>query len=138
MYTENRKELIKQDKTIKKNLAYIFIPILIVLVTIILIQNNSTTFLEREYLQINESSYSGIITNMFEERNEGRTRSILLNNKLEKSIPFYIYKKLEVGDSIVKKSKSDIEFYIKKNGVIIERDINSFYREKYLKKMKEK
>ena len=47
------------------------------------------------------------------------SRPILLNNKLEKVIPFYIYDKLEVGDSIVKKPKSDIEFYIKKNGEII-------------------
>ena len=134
MKIQNNKELIKQDRTIRKNLAFVFIPILIILIIIISIQNNSIGFLEKEYLKINESSYSGIITNMLKEGNEGRTRKILLNNKLEKNIPFYIYEKLEVGDSIYKKSKSDIEFYIKKNGEIIERDINDFYRKKYLKK----
>ena len=138
MKTENNIELKKQDKTIRKSLAFVSIPILIILIIIISIQNNSSGFLEKEYLKIYESSYSGIITNMFKERNEGRTRPILLNNKLEKVIPFYIYDKLEVGDSIVKKPKSDIEFYIKKNGEIFERDINRFYRKKYFDKMNKK
>ena len=66
------------------------------------------------------------------------SRPILLNNKLEKVIPFYIYDKLQVEDSIVKKPKSDIEFYIKKNGEIFERDINRFYRKKYFDKMNKK
>jgi hypothetical protein len=65
-------------------------------------------------------------------------RPILLNNKLEKYIPFYIYEKLEVGDSIVKKRNSDIEWYIKKNGEIIQRDMNRFYREKHFEKLNKK
>jgi ABC-type lipoprotein release transport system permease subunit len=138
MKTEDNIELKKQDRTIRKSLAFVFVPILIILIIVISIQNNSSGFLEKEYLKVNESSYSGIITNMFKERSEGRTRPILMNNKLEKYIPFYIFEKLEVGDSIVKKQHSDIELYIKKNGEIIERDINSFYRKKHFEKLNEK
>ena len=114
MKIQNNKELIKQDRTIRKNLAFVFIPILIILIIIISIQNNSIGFLEKEYLKINESSYSGIITNMLKEENEGRTRTILLNNKLEKNIPFYIYEKLEVGDSIYKNQNLILNFTSKK------------------------
>ena len=69
METKNNIELKKKDRTIRKSLAFVFIPILIILIIIISIQNNSSGFLEKEYLKINESSYSGIITNMFKERN---------------------------------------------------------------------
>ena len=51
---------------------------------------------------------------MLKEENEGRTRTILLNNKLEKNIPFYIYEKLEVGDSIYKNQNLILNFTSKK------------------------
>ena len=139
MSTENKKELKKQEKTIQKSLAYVFIPILIVIISISLIQNNSVSFLEKEYKNIRNNSYSGKITSLLSEKDNGRTRPILIENKWEKQIPFLIHKKLNVGDSLFKKADSDFEYYIRKlNKDTIKRDVNKFYRKKYFDKLNEK
>ena len=139
MSTENKKELKKQEKTIRKSLAYVFIPILIVIISISLIQNNSESFLEKEFKNIRNNSYSGKITSLLSEKDNGRTRPILIENKWEKQIPFFIHKKLNVGDSLFKKADSDFEYYIRKlNKDTIKRDVNKFYRKKYFDKLNEK
>ena len=103
MSTENKKELKKQEKTIRKSLAYVFIPILIVIISISLIQNNSESFLEKEYKNIRNNSYSGKITSLLSEKDNGRTIPILIENKWEKQIPFLNTKKLNFGSSFFKK-----------------------------------
>jgi len=139
MSTENKKELKKQEKTIRKSLAYVFIPILIVIISMSLIQNKSESFLEKEFKNIRNNSYSGKITSLLSEKDNGRTRPILIENKWEKQIPFFIHKKLNVGDSLFKKADSDFEYYIRKlNKDTIKRDVNKFYRKKYFDKLNEK
>ncbi|WP_339658890.1 hypothetical protein [uncultured Polaribacter sp.] len=139
MNTENKKELKKQDKTIRKSLAIVFIPILIILIIVVVIQNNSKSHLEKEYKKIRNESYSGRITNLLLNRMKGRMTPILINDKFEKQIPYFIYEKLNVGDSLFKKSESDYEYYILNSKAdTIERDVNEFYRKKYFEKLNEK
>ena len=139
MNTENKNELEKQDKTIRKSLAIVFIPILIFLITVILIQNNSENYLENKYKRIRNNSYSGKITSLLLNRMKGRVRPILINNKFEKEIPYFIHEKLNVGDSLFKKRESDFEYYILNSKAdTIKRDVNKFHREKYFEKLNEK
>jgi len=135
IYMSDTTELEKQDRTIRRTLASVFVPIFLILFIIIYFRNNSVDFIEKEYLKIHNSSYSGVITNLYEEKNSGPVRKILINDKIELSVPFYIHEKLNLGDSIVKKKESDIQLYIKKNGIIIKDDINTHYRKKYYEKL---
>ena len=87
MNIENKNELKKQDMKIRKSLAIVSIPILIFLIVVITIQNNSESYLEKEYNRIRNESYSGKITSLLLNRMKGRMRPILINNKSEKEIP---------------------------------------------------
>ncbi|ARV14159.1 hypothetical protein [Polaribacter sp. SA4-12] len=139
MNTEDKNKLRKQDKEIRKNLAFVFIPILIFLIIVITIQDNSESYLKKEYNRIKNESYSGKITSLLLDRMQGRMRPILINNKFEKQIPYFIHEKLNVGDSLFKKSESDFEYYILNSKAdTIERDVNKFHREKYFEKLNEK
>ncbi len=136
MNKKNKNELEQQEKTIRKSLALVFIPIFIVLISISLIQNDSEIYLEKKYKNIQNTSYSGKITSLLPEKGNGRGRSILIDNKWEKRIPFFIHEKLNVGDSLFKKAGSDFEYYILKLKIdTIKVDLNKFYREKYFDKI---
>ena len=136
MNKKNKNELEQQEKTIRKSLALVFIPIFIVLISISLIQNDSEIYLEKKYKNIQNTSYSGKITSLLPEKGNGRGRSILIDNKWEKRIPFFIQEKLKVGDSLFKKAGSDFEYYILKLKIdTIKVDLNKFYKEKYFDKI---
>ena len=129
----------KQEKTIGKSLALVFVPIFIVIISISVIQNNSLGYLEKEYKKIHNSSYSGRITNLLLNKDNGRTRPILIEDKWEKEIPFFIHEKLDVGDSLYKWGVLYIEYYVSSSKTdTIKRDVNKFYRKKYYSKLKEK
>ncbi len=139
MSTENKNELKKQEKTIRKSLALVFIPIFIVIISISLIQNNSQNYLKKEYEKIRNNSYSGKITSLLLVKDNGRTRPILIDNKWEKEIPFFIHEKINIGDSLYKKIDSDFEYYVRNSKTdTIKRDVNEFYRKKYFDKLNEK
>ena len=71
------------------------------------------------------------IVNLFEKRNQGkRFKEVKLENGIIKEVPFFIYDKLQVGDSIIKNKNSDSVVYLRKNKIIVSEDINQFYREK--------
>ncbi|WP_179005702.1 hypothetical protein [Winogradskyella forsetii] len=129
----------KQEKTIRKSLALVFIPIFIVIISISLIQNNSQNYLKKEYEKIRNNSYSGKITSLLLVKDNGRTRPILIDNKWEKEIPFFIHEKINIGDSLYKKIDSDFEYYVRNSKTdTIKRDVNEFYRKKYFDKLNEK
>ncbi|WP_298419454.1 hypothetical protein [uncultured Kordia sp.] len=128
-------ELVTQDQTIRKTLAMVFIPMFLILAVMIYFRNNSTDYIEDEYLKIHNASYSGVITNMYEEQTGRGIRIVLMNDKTQKKIHQSIYYQLSIGDSIIKRPQSDIVYYIKKDGDTIEEDINSFYRDKYFEKL---
>ncbi|NRD22364.1 hypothetical protein HNV10_03870 [Winogradskyella litoriviva] len=135
MNSESKAELKKQEKTIQKSLALVFIPIFIIIISISIIQNKSESHLEKEYKEIRNNSYSGKITSLL-NKTQGRTRPILIDNKWQKEIPLFIHKKLNVGDSLYKKIDSDFEYYIINSKTdTIKRDVNKFYRKKYFEKL---
>ncbi|REE25750.1 hypothetical protein DFQ09_102341 [Winogradskyella pacifica] len=95
--------------------------------------------MKKKYKSIHNSSYSGKITNLFLNIDNGRTRTILIDNKWNKEIPFFIHEQLKVGDSLYKITESDFEYYmINSNRDTIKRDVNKFYRTKYFNKLKER
>lgn len=139
MKTENNNEQEIQEMTIRKSLALVFIPIFILIISISLIQDNSLGYLEKEYNKIRQESYSGKITSLLLERDNRRTRPIMIDNKWEKEIPFFIHERLNVGDSLYKKSESDFEYYILNfKADTIKRDVNNFLRNKYFDKLNKK
>ncbi|SRR5690625_1120441 len=130
-------ELFRQDKIIRKSILLVFISIFIVLISIGLIQDNTLSYLEKQYYKTNTDSYSGVITDLLEQEDNGRTRTILINEQWRKEVPFFIYDKLQIGDSLYKNKNSDFEYFIINSKTeILKRDINKEYREKYFKKLK--
>lgn len=139
MKTESNDEQEIQENTIRKSLAIVFIPIFILIISISLIRDNSLGYLEKEYNKIRQDSYSGKITSLLLERDNRRTRPIMIDNKWEKEIPFFIHERLNVGDSLYKKSDSDFEYYILNfKADTIKRDVNKFFRNKYFDKLNKK
>lgn len=103
----------------------------LLVVGINLIQSNSFKYNKREYDAIREINYSGKVVNLFEKTNEGkRFKQVKLKNGMIKDIPFFIYNKLKIGDSIVKNKNSDSVLYLRNNKIIVSEDINQFHREK--------
>lgn len=126
----------KHECLIVKLLLFAFIPVIVIPAIVVSLQHKSVSFLEKEYFEIHTLSYSGIITKKLEEKSTGRTGYIVLNTEwFERKVPFYIYREIEEGDSLVKLPYCDSEWYIKQNGEKIERDLNSFFREKYFSKL---
>lgn len=101
-----------------------------ILVTVV--QENSKSYIERNYFEIKNKSYSGVISNLFKDNNEDKIKKVKLNDNSIRKVPFYIYDKLNVGDSIIKRKGSDSIIYIKLNGEIFYEDLNDLYRNKYL------
>ncbi len=92
MSTENKDELEQQDKTIRKSLAMVFIPIFLILILLSIFQNNSKIYLEKQYKKIRNNTYAGTVTNLLPDNNNGRKRAILIDDKLEKNTCFLIQK----------------------------------------------
>lgn len=139
MKTENKNEDEIQERTIRKSLALVFIPIFVLIISISLIRDNSLGYLEKEYNKIRQESYSGKITSLLLDKGNGRSRPIVIDNKWTKEIPFFIHEKLNVGDSLYKKSDSDFEYYILNPKTdTIKRDVNKFLRKKYFNKLNKK
>ena len=101
-------------------------------ILITVIQENSKSYIERNYFEIKNENYSGVISDLFEDRNNDKIKKVKLNDNSIKKVPFYIYDKLNLGDSIIKKKGSDSIVYIKQNGEIFYEDLNDLYRNKYL------
>lgn len=102
-------------------------------ILITVIQGNSKSYIERNYFEIKNKNYSGVITNLFKDNNEDKIKKVKLNDNSIRKVPFYIYDLLNLGDSITKKQGSDSVIYIKQNGERFYEDLNTLMREKYLK-----
>jgi len=101
-------------------------------ILITVIQENSKSYIERNYFEIKNENYSGVISDLFEDRNNDKIKKVKLNDNSIRKVPFYIYDKLNLGDSIIKNKGSDSIVYIKQNGEIFYEDLNDLYRNKYL------
>ena len=134
MYSDE--ELKRQEKKVVSVLGYIFLPILFLTVIGLYFKDNSTEHIQREYQEANEYSFSGVV---YEKKIEGGDgyrfpHYLFLDTGLSWKVNSLLYDKIQIGDSVVKKNKTDsVFYYIKKNNQIIIEDENLYLREKKLK-----
>lgn len=138
MYSED--ELKEQEKEFSTVLTYVFMPIFILTVIGAYFVGNSMGYIEKEYKEANEYSFSGVVYEKKIEGGEGYRfpHYLFLNSGIRWQVSSELYDKIEIGDSVVKKSKSDSVYYYKKGGQIIIEDQNLYLRNRYLEKLKEK
>lgn len=131
---KSEQELKKQETEISKNLAYVFVPIAIVLLTIAIYQNNSLDYKREKYFESKQTELKGKITAKKEEGDYTRApRFMILNDYNEIRIPNKIYYQIDVGDSVYKEIGKDSAYYFLKNGKVLIQDCNEYLREDYLK-----
>jgi len=118
----------------------IFMPIFLLTIIGAYFVGNSMGYIEKEYKEANEYSFSGVVYEKKIEGGEGYRfpHYLFLNSGIRWQVSSELYDKMEIGDSVVKKSKSDSVYYYKKGGQIIIEDQNLYLRNRYLKKLKEK
>lgn len=127
-------ELKKQETEISKNLAYVFVPIAIVLLIIAIYQNNSLDYKREKYFESKQTEFKGKITAKKEDGDYTRApRFMILNDYNEVRIPNEIYYQINVGDSVYKERGKDSAYYFLKNGKVLIQDCNEYLREDYLK-----
>ena len=132
-------ELKKQETEISKNLAYVFVPIAIVLLTIAIYQNNSLDYKREKYFESKQTEFKGKITAKKEDGDYTRApRFMILNDYNEVRIPNEIYYQINVGDSVYKERGKDSAYYFLKNGKVLIQDCNKYLREDYLKVKRKK
>jgi hypothetical protein len=131
---KSEQELEKQESEIRKNLAYVFIPIAIILVIIFIYQSNSLDYKREKYLESKKTEFNGTVTAKKEDGDYTRApRFMILNDYKEVRIPNEIYYQINVGDSVYKESGKDSAYYYLKNGKVLVQDCNEYVREDYLK-----
>lgn len=137
MYSEGEVEGYEKGINIAK---LIFMPILICSVIGAYFMSNSMGYVEREYKEANEYSFSGVIYEKKIEGGEGYRfpHCLFLNSGIRWQVSTELYDKMQIGDSVMKKAKSDSVYYYKKEGQIIIEDGNLDLRNRYLEKLKEK
>lgn len=136
---KSEQELEKQESEVRKNLAYVFIPIAIILAIILIYQNNSFAYKRKKYLESKKTEFNGKITAKKEDGDYTRApRFMILNDYNKISIPNEIYYQINIGDSVYKESGKDSAYYYLKNGKVLIEDCNEYIREDYLKLKREK
>lgn len=120
------------ENQIIRYLGFAFIPIAVVIGLILYYRENSLEFQKREYFEFRNSKYSSTVKKKLNQQNKSKPGDIYLVNGIKLRVSANVYNKLIVGDSVIKKSKSDSIFYYTKNELII-KDENYFRRVKYLK-----
>ena len=130
----SEQELKEQNTAIKKNLAYVFIPIFVMLICIGIYQNYSLDYKSERYIESKKIEFQGKITSKEEEGDFTRApRFMVLNGTNKIRIPNEIYYQIEIGDSVNKEKGKDSAYYYLKNGKVIIQDCNKVIREEYLK-----
>lgn len=130
---KSQQELEKQESEIRKNLAYVFVPIAVILVITFIYQSNSLDYKRKKYLESNEKEFNGRITAKREENAYSRApKFMILNNYNEVAIPSAIYYQINVGDSVYKQKGKDSLYYYLKNGKVLIEDSNEYLRKDYL------
>lgn len=137
MYSEQEVEGYEKGIKIAK---LIFMPIFLFTIIGAYFVGNSMGYIEREYKEANEYGFSGVVYEKKIEGGEGYRfpHFLFLNSGIRWQVSSELYDKMQIGDSVMKKSKSDSVYYYKKGGEIIIEDQNLDLRNKYLEKLKEK
>lgn len=136
----SKEELGGEEKIITNVVSYVFLPILVISVIGLYFKENSRDYIESKYKEANEYSFSGVVYEKKIEGGDGHRfpHYLFLNTGIRWEVNYAIYDKIQIGDSVVKKNKSDSVYYFKKNNQIIIEDQNFFLRQRYLTKLKQK
>ena len=139
MNTENKEELEKQESEVRKNLLFVFVPIAIMIFIIANYQSNSLEHSKEKYLESRNTKFNGIVIKKRQEGDYTRAgRFVILDNYHEEHIEKNTYHRIEIGDSVYKKSGSDSVYFYLKNGEIIIEDYNKYLRKNYYELLNEK
>ena len=135
----SNKELEKQESEIRKNVLLIFIPVAVLIFIISYYQSNSLEHNKKEYEETRNTKFNGIVIKKREEGKYFRAgRFVLLDSYYEQRVENSTYYKIEIGDSVYKKSGNDSVYFFYKNGEVIIEDYNKNIRERYYKLLNEK
>lgn len=127
-------EIQKQETEIRKNLAFVFVPITLIVFMIYIYQSNSLDYKRKKYLNSKKIEFNGVITAKKEDGDYTRAaRFIILNDFKKVTIPNEVYYSVKIGDSVYKERGKDSAFYYLSNGKIVIEDCNKYLREDYLK-----
>ncbi|WP_179354319.1 hypothetical protein [Winogradskyella vidalii] len=139
MNTENKEELEKQESEIRKNLFLVFVPIAIMIFIIANYQSNSLEHNKEKYLESRNTKFNGIVIKKRQEGDYTRAgRFVILDNYHEERVENNTYYRIQIGDSVYKKSESDSVYFYLKNGEIIIEDYNEYLRKNYYELLNEK
>jgi|TARA_B110000240_G_scaffold136781_1_gene151588 hypothetical protein len=138
MSTENKNEIEKQDSEIRKNLLLVFVPIAIMIFIIANYQSNSLEYNKEKYFESRNTKFNGIVIKKRQEGDYTRAgRFVVLDNYHEERVENNTYYRIEIGDSVYKKSESDSVYFHLKNEKIIIEDYNKYLRENYFELLNE-
>ncbi|AUC80054.1 hypothetical protein CW736_12035 [Nonlabens sp. MB-3u-79] len=139
MNTENKEELEKQESEIRKNLFLVFVPIAIMIFIIAYYQSNSLEHNKEKYLESRNTKFNGIVIKKRQEGDYTRAgRFVILDNYHEERVENNTYYRIQIGDSVYKKSESDSVYFHLKNGEIIIEDYNEYLRKNYYELLNKK
>ena len=137
--SEQEKELEKQSSEIKRILAIVFTPIIIMLFIKAYCQSNSLEYNKKRYVEVLNTNFKGTVIQKRQEGDYPRAgRFVLLDNYYEERIDTYIYQQIEIGDFVIKSKGRDSIYFHLKNGKIIAQDYTGYEKECYKKLLNKK
>ena len=135
----SERDLKKQEVEIRTKLAYVFIPIALIMAIVIIYQNNSVTLSKKKYEERKDVEFHGIVLRKKQDGDYPRASKYVILDPFRKiQIPNEIYSRIGIGDSVYKNKGQDSAYYRLSSGEILVEDQSKFLREKYLKLLKKK
>lgn len=119
----------QEFKKVRNIILGIFIPIFGLIIWFL----NTNYYIKKKYIEFKNLEFKATVSDKFDEH---PTRSNLIYLKKGPQLKVYreLFDRLQIGDSVVKKIKSDSVFFYTSNGLVID-DYNQFLRKKYLKSL---
>jgi hypothetical protein len=119
----------QEFKKVRKVILGIFIPIFGVIIWFL----NTDYYIKKEYFEFKDLGFKATVSAKFDE-NPVRKNLIYLKKGPQLKVNRELFDQLQIGDSVIKKIKSDSVFFYTSNGLVID-DYNQFLRKKYLKSL---
>lgn len=120
-------------ETNMKKVQISVIGIFVVIFCLVIWLTNTNYFIKKDYLDFKKTKINSTLISKKDEH-PTKANKIYLKNGTQLIVLREIFDRLEIGDSIVKKTNSDSIIFKTKFGLLID-DYNVFKREKYLKSL---
>jgi len=117
-----------------KKIGTTIIAIFAIIFVILILLVDSNFIVKRTYFRHKELKFEGRVTDKNYDYGEKSALpgDVYLNSGRKLRVKKWIFDKVQIGDSIVKKQNCDSIYYYTRHGLIID-DENKFLREKHLK-----